>query len=55
MGCLDVTVSRVGGDLRAVISPVCGVNIDKTIVGLQDAEGVQLYSSDDRKLLAKQI
>ena len=53
MGCLDVLIARIGGDLSVSISPICGVNLDKKIVGLQDCDGVQLFSSDDRKLLAK--
>ena len=55
MGCLNVILSRVGGDLNVIVSPVCATTVDRTIVALQDSEEFFLISNDDKKLLAKLI
>ena len=52
-GDLVAVVGRVGGDLVAVISPVCGASLDDRIATLMDSDGVVLYGNDNKKLLAK--
>ena len=65
MGCLNVIIERVSGnisvsvrnvsDFIVSISPICGTDLDHTLVWLCDSDGVALYSQEGRRLIAKNI
>lgn len=49
-GCLDAKLTRIGGDLRAVVTPVC------TVVPpgfLRTSEGVYFRSKDRERIIIK--
>lgn len=51
MGCLTVNFTRIGGDLRVFLAPICGTSVGEVV--LFDKNGRRLMDKNNKILTAK--